>query len=70
MKENDSRMQNLFLMGTMMLFAGYLLSYGCPLNKRLWSPSFVLLTCGVAALSLALLLYVIDVKQNKKVLLF
>ena len=42
MKENDSRMQNLFLMGTMMLFAGYLLSYGCPLNKRLWSPSFVL----------------------------
>lgn len=66
MKENDSRMQNLFLMGTMMLFAGYLLSYGCPLNKRLWSPSFVLLTCGVAALSLALLLYVIDVKQNKK----
>ena len=66
-KDNDRRMLNLFLIGTTLLFAGYLLSYACPLNKRLWSPSFVLLTCGIAALSLALLLYIIDVKQNKKV---
>ena len=65
-KDNDRRMLNLFLIGTTLLFAGYLLSYACPLNKRLWSPSFVLLTCGIAALSLALLLYIIDVKQNKK----
>lgn len=64
-KDNDRRMLNLFLIGTTLLFAGYLLSYACPLNKRLWSPSFVLLTCGIAALSLALLLYIIDVKQNK-----
>ena len=53
-------MLNLFLIGTTLLFVGYLLSYACPLNKRLWSPSFVLLTCGIAALSLALLLYIID----------
>ena len=66
LKENNRRMQSLFLMGTTMLFAGYLLSYGCPLNKRLWSPSFVLLTCGIAALLLALLIYMIDVKQQKK----
>ena len=65
-KDNDRRMLNLFLIGTTLLFAGYLLSYACPLNKRLWSPSFVLLTCGIAALALALLLYIIDVKQNKK----
>lgn len=65
-KDNDRRMLNLFLIGTTLLFVGYLLSYACPLNKRLWSPSFVLLTCGIAALSLALLLYIIDVKQNKK----
>ena len=42
-KDNDRRMLNLFLIGTTLLFAGYLLSYACPLNKRLWSPSFVLL---------------------------
>lgn len=65
-KDNDCRMLNLFFIGTMLLFVGYLLSYACPLNKRLWSPSFVLLTCGISAMSLALLLYIIDVKQNKK----
>lgn len=69
-KDNDRRMLNLFLIGTTLLFAGYLLSYACPLNKRLWSPSFVLLTCGIAALSLALLLYIIDVKQNKSGFVF
>ena len=49
-KDNDRRMLNLFLIGTTLLFAGYLLSYACPLNKRLWSPSFVLLylwDCGI-----------------------
>ncbi len=65
-KENDSRMMNLFLIGVTMLFIGYLLSYICPLNKRLWSPSFVLLTCGIAAQLWALLLYIIDVKRDKK----
>ncbi|BEH00438.1 membrane protein [Bacteroides sedimenti] len=66
MKDNQQRMLNFFLMGTCLLFAGFLLSYACPLNKRLWSPSFVLVTCGVAALSLAAMVYVIDVKQHKK----
>ena len=65
-KENDKRMLNLFLTGTALLFSGYLLSYVCPLNKRLWSPSFTLVTCGIAALALALLLYIMDVKQIRK----
>lgn len=66
MKDNQQRMLNIFLIGTSLLFSGYLLSYACPLNKRLWSPTFVLVTCGVAAFSLAALIYLIDVKQQKK----
>lgn len=65
-KDNGERMQYLFLTGTTLLFSGYLFSYACPLNKRLWSPSFVLVTCGIAALSLAALIYVIDVRQQKR----
>lgn len=65
-KDNAERMQGLFLRGTSLLFAGFLLSYACPLNKRLWSPSFVLVTCGVAALSLAALIDVVDVRQKQK----
>ena len=64
-KDNDQRIQKLFLMGTAMLFSGFLLSYADPINKRLWSPSFVLITCGIAALSLAALIYIIDVRHNK-----
>ena len=65
-KDNQERMQQLFFMGTLLLFAGFLLSYACPLNKRLWSPSFVLVTCGIAALALAVLIEVIDVRKKKE----
>ena len=64
-KDNDQRIQKLFLIGTAMLFSGFLLNYADPINKRLWSPSFVLITCGIAALSLAALIYIIDVRHNK-----
>ena len=43
-----------FAVGTVCVIAGYLLTYGLPLNKRIWSPSYVLVTCGLAALLQAL----------------
>ena len=49
-----------------MLVVGYILSIWLPLNKRVWSTSFVLVTCGWGALLLALLMYVIDVKNVNK----
>ena len=54
----------LFGVGAIGVIAGYLLSYGLPLNKRIWSPSYVLMTCGLASLLQALLMYVIDLKNN------
>jgi len=56
----------LFLLGTVLTFVGFLLSYGCPINKKIWSPTFVLTTCGLAASFLALLIWIIDVKGYKK----
>ena len=47
-----------FALGAVCVFAGYLLSYGLPLNKRIWSPSYVLMTCGLASLLLGLLIYI------------
>ena len=43
-----------------MFVIGYLWSYAAPLNKRLWSPSFVLVTCGITSLIFATLIYIID----------
>ena len=50
----------LFVVGTVLVIGGYLLSYGLPLNKRVWSPSYVMVTCGLASLLQAFLMYVID----------
>ena len=55
----------LFVVGTVIVIGGWLLSYGLPLNKRIGSPSYVLVTCGLASLLQALLMYVIDIQQKK-----
>ena len=66
--ENDIRdkILRLFLFGTVLSFSGFLFSYGCPINKKIWSPTFVLTTCGLASSFLALLIWIIDVKGYKK----
>lgn len=55
----------LFIIGGVMTFSGLLLSYACPINKLIWSPTFVLTTCGFASTFLALLLWIIDIKGCK-----
>ena len=55
-----------FVLGTVCVVGGYLLSYGLPLNKRIWSPSYVLMTCGLASLLLALFTCVIDIRGRKR----
>ena len=54
----------LFTVGTVLVVGGYLLSYGLPLNKRIWSPSYAMATCGLASLLQALLMYVIDIRKR------
>ncbi len=65
-KDNGERCCRLFVTGTALLFAGLLLSYGLPLNKKIWSPTFVLTTCGMAASVLALMIWVIDVRGYRR----
>ncbi len=54
----------LFVVGTVCVIGGYLLSYGLPLNKCIWSPSYVFVTCGFASLLQAFLMYVIDIQKK------
>ncbi len=65
-KELNDKMLHLFIFGFTLIAIGFVLSYGLPLNKRIWSPSFVLVTCGMATALLSWLIYVIDVKESKK----
>ncbi|MCF0199437.1 MAG: DUF1624 domain-containing protein [Bacteroidaceae bacterium] len=56
----------LFSWAVLLAFAGWLLSYGFPLNKRIWSPSYVLVTCGLATGLLSLLTVGIDILNHKR----
>lgn len=50
--------------GAMLLALGLLLTIWLPLNKKIWSPSFVLVTCGAAALLLSVLSLFLDGKRK------
>jgi len=60
----DQKVIALFVVGTVCVISGYLVSYGLPLNKRIWSPSYVLVTCGLASLLQAFLMYIIDIRKK------
>lgn len=62
----DEKLKKLFIFGSILLIVGLLLQYVCPLNKKVWSPSFVCLTCGLSTSLLSLLYWFIDVQQNLK----
>lgn len=59
------RLNKLSIAGISLLFIGFLLSYGCPLNKKIWSPTFVLVTCGLAILFLVILIWLVDIKKKQ-----
>ncbi len=69
-KDNRKAIESIFLFGTIILFAGLLLHYGCPINKKIWSSTFALSTCGFASLLLALLIWIVDIKGYRKWSLF
>lgn len=53
----------LLLTGAALTLAGLALSAGVPLNKKVWSPTFVMVTCGMAASLLGILIYLIDIAR-------
>lgn len=65
-KDNTDRICKLFIVGTILTFSGFLLDFGMPINKKIWSPTFVLTTCGLASSFLALLIWIIDIKGYKR----
>ncbi len=63
---NTERVTTLLLWGTVMLLAGWLLQYGIPCGKKMWSSTFVLITCGMAMCIQAMLIHFVDIKGHKR----
>lgn len=63
----DSKIKVLKVAGLVMVALGFGLSLiGFGINKRIWSPSYVFVTCGFASWILGILLQFIDNKPNSK----
>jgi predicted acyltransferase len=56
----------LLLTGSLLLFAAWCLSFSFPVNKKLWTSSYVLHTVGLDCIIIALIIYIINFKQQTK----
>lgn len=52
--------------GIILTGVGLLWSFAFPINKPLWTSSYVLYTCGLASILLAALMYIIDILKYTK----
>lgn len=57
----EGKLLKMMVWGFALLIVGLTLSLGMPLNKRVWSPSFLLVSCGLLAMMLVAISYVTDI---------
>jgi predicted acyltransferase len=56
-------LSNLFVAGTVLVFAGFAWDLVFPINKKIWTSSYVLYTTGLAIFTLSLLIFIIEFKN-------
>jgi predicted acyltransferase len=62
----QQKLRMMFVGGAALILAGELWNVWLPINKNLWTSSYVLLTGGAAAIVLAACLYVIDIRGRRR----
>ncbi len=62
----EQKTLGLFVAGSVALVAGYFWGLVFPINKALWTSSFVLVTAGIALQVLGLCIWLIDIKGHAK----
>ncbi len=65
LKDLNDKIERLFVIGSVLVLVGVLLSYACPISKKLWTPTFAMTTCGIASTLLALMTWIIDKKHKQ-----
>ena len=59
------RLAGLFAAGALAMMVGLMWNWVFPINKSLWTSSYVLFTAGVAALSLATVMWIVDFRKAR-----
>lgn len=57
------RLNALFAVGSLTMVVGLVWNWGFPINKNLWTSSYVLFTAGMAAVALATCIWLMDVRR-------
>ena len=66
MKSQEYKVIWLFLLGFLSTIAGVIWNWVFPLNENIWTSSFVLFTSGLAAMTLASSIFVVDILNYRK----
>ncbi len=61
----ESRINGLFAVGSLGLLLGSIWDWVFPINKNLWTSSYVLFTAGMACVVLATCLWLVDVRKSR-----
>lgn len=61
-KDIKGKLTRALLAGAIMMVLGFLLDYAYPINKAMWSASYVLVTCGLASCILGILTWILDIR--------
>jgi predicted acyltransferase len=56
----SERLSGMFALGSLAMMAGLMWHWSFPINKNLWTSSYVLFTAGMAAVTLATCMWIID----------
>ena len=63
--KNFEMVSSLFVAGVLMLIAGFCWDMVFPINKKIWTSSFTIYTSGLATITIATMIYVIELKNIK-----
>jgi len=63
--KNYEMLCNLFVAGIILMLAGYWWNMVFPINKKIWTSSYTIYTSGLAIVTLAIFIYLVEFKEAK-----
>jgi predicted acyltransferase len=63
--KNTDMLSNLFVAGLIMVVAGFLWDLAFPINKKIWTSSYVVYTTGLAILTIGVLIHLLEFRNAK-----
>ena len=63
--KNYEMLAQVLVTGVLLVFVGYIWDFSFPINKKIWTSSYVLYTSGLAMITLSMFIYLLEFKNTK-----